>query len=165
MAAKPSAVAEQTPEDMVLYDVIDPHVVRITLNRPHRRNAMLTPDMNVELIRKIRMAEDDDDVKVIVLAGAGEDFCSGEDIARVPLETFGPKPSAAGEPSSAGATAEAPRKKRLPQSPRIHGIQALQDMSWALLKCDKTVIAVGPGRCTRPRLQPGLVLRSHRCRR
>jgi enoyl-CoA hydratase len=125
VAATSGTRVEQTPDEMVLYEVIDPHVARITLNRPHRRNAVLTPDMNRELVRKIHLAEDDDDIKVIVLAGAGEDFCAGEDIARVPVETFGLKQQG----------------KRLPQSPRIHGIQSLQDMSWSLLKCDKTVIA------------------------
>jgi enoyl-CoA hydratase len=113
---------------MVLYDVVDPHVARITLNRPHRRNAMLTPDMNVEMARKLDMAEDDDDIKVIILAGAGSYFCAGEDIARVPVETFGMK-----------------RGERLPQSPRIHGIQKVHSQSLRLLKCDKTVIAAVQG--------------------
>jgi enoyl-CoA hydratase/carnithine racemase len=142
---------------MVLYEVVDPHVARITLNRPHRRNAILTPVMNRELKAKIRQAEDDDEVKVIVLAGAGEDFCAGEDIARVPVETFGMRrdPPAgetsgtgsppAGTPQTGTPQAGTPdagtRRKRLPQSPRIHGIQELQENSWALLKCDKVVIA------------------------
>jgi len=120
-----STRGQESAAEMVLYEIIDPHVARVTLNRPHRRNAVLTPDMNRELVAKIALAENDDDVKVVVLAGAGEDFCAGEDIARVPVETFGQRREG----------------KRLAQSPRIHGIQELQAMSWALLKCDKTVIA------------------------
>src|SRR3954447_25408629 len=81
----------QTPEDMVLYDVVEPHIARITFNRPHRRNAILTPDMNIEFAKKLQRAEDDDDIKVIILAGAGEHFCSGEDVTRVPVESFGLK--------------------------------------------------------------------------
>jgi enoyl-CoA hydratase/carnithine racemase len=119
---------EQAVEDMVLYDVVDRHVAKITLNRPHRRNAILTPEMNIEFGRKLLRAEDDDDIKVIILAGAGSHFCAGEDIGRVPVESFG-----------------LAKGKRLPQSPRIHGIQKIQQQSMSLLRCDKTVIAAVQG--------------------
>ena len=33
-------------EDWVLYDVVAPHIARITINRPERRNAILSPDMH-----------------------------------------------------------------------------------------------------------------------
>lgn len=118
----------QAPEDMVLYDVVERHIAKITLNRPHRRNAMLTPDMNIAMADQLDRAEDDDDIKVIILAGAGSYFCAGEDIGRVPVETFGLK-----------------KGQRLPQSPRIHGIQKIHSQSMRLLKCDKTVIAAVQG--------------------
>jgi enoyl-CoA hydratase len=118
----------QTPEEMVLYDVPEPHIAKITFNRPHRRNAILTPDMNVEFARKLRMAEDDDDIKVIILAGEGEHFCSGEDVTRVPVESFGMK-----------------KGQRLPQSRRIHGIQKIQEQSISMLRSDKTIIAAVQG--------------------
>ena len=131
---------------MVLYEIIDPHVAQITLNRPHRRNAVLTAGHEPGAGAQDRRAEDDDDVKVIVLAGSGEDFCAGEDIARVPVETFGQRA----------------KGKRLAQSPRIHGIQELQAMSWALLKCDKTVIASVQGGALGLGLQSGALLRHDR---
>jgi enoyl-CoA hydratase/carnithine racemase len=119
---------EQDVEDMVLYDVPEPHVAKITLNRPHRKNAILMPDMNLELKRKIVMAEDDDDIKVILLTGNGTDFCSGEDVTRVPVETFGMKPG-----------------QKLPQSRRIRGISRGRTEGPALMRCDKTVIAAVQG--------------------
>jgi methylglutaconyl-CoA hydratase len=51
----------------------------ITLNRPERRNAM-TPVMQTELIAAMEEAGTSD-CRVVVLAGAGESFCSGLDLA------------------------------------------------------------------------------------
>jgi methylglutaconyl-CoA hydratase len=50
----------------------------ITLNRPERRNAM-TPEMQSELIAAMEDAAASDCL-VVVLAGAGEAFCSGLDL-------------------------------------------------------------------------------------
>lgn len=54
------------------------HVRRIVLNRPERRNAM-TPAMQVELIAAFEDAAQSD-VRVVVLSGAGDAFCSGLDL-------------------------------------------------------------------------------------
>jgi methylglutaconyl-CoA hydratase len=51
----------------------------ITLNRPERRNAM-TPEMQMELIAAMEEAAKSD-CRVLVLAGAGEAFCSGLDLS------------------------------------------------------------------------------------
>jgi len=51
----------------------------ITLNRPERRNAM-TPEMQTELIAALEKAGAGE-CRVVVLAGAGEAFCSGLDLA------------------------------------------------------------------------------------
>jgi methylglutaconyl-CoA hydratase len=56
----------------------DGSVQTITLNCPQRRNAM-TPEMQVELIAALEEAADSD-CRVVVLAGAGESFCSGLDL-------------------------------------------------------------------------------------
>ncbi len=56
----------------------DGWVRTITLNRPERRNAM-TPEMQMELITALEEAADND-CRVVVLAGAGEAFCSGLDL-------------------------------------------------------------------------------------
>jgi enoyl-CoA hydratase len=64
--------------DQLDFQVAD-RIARITLNRPERRNALSN-----ELIRALRdafhEADDRTDVSVIVLAGAGKDFCSGYDL-------------------------------------------------------------------------------------
>ena len=54
-------------------------VRRITLNRPERRNAM-TPEMQMELIAAFEDAAASD-CRVVVLAGEGEAFCAGLDLA------------------------------------------------------------------------------------
>lgn len=55
-------------------------VARITLNRPDKRNA-LSPPMIQELHDALLEADALLDVNVIVLAGAGKDFCAGYDLA------------------------------------------------------------------------------------
>ena len=51
----------------------------ITLNRPHRMNA-INLRMPGEIAAAVAQANHDDDVHVIVLTGAGEGFCSGYDL-------------------------------------------------------------------------------------
>jgi len=54
-------------------------ILRITLNRPERRNAM-TPEMQEELISAMQEAAVND-CRVVVFAGAGEGFCAGLDLS------------------------------------------------------------------------------------
>jgi enoyl-CoA hydratase/carnithine racemase len=62
----------------VLYEVAD-HVATITLNRPHRRNAISVRMLQL-LSELFSRADDDGDVRVVLLTGAGKGFCSGLDI-------------------------------------------------------------------------------------
>jgi enoyl-CoA hydratase/carnithine racemase len=55
------------------------HVATITLNRPDRMNA-ITGKMLDELSRCLIEFDDDTDVRVIVLTGAGRGFCGGLDL-------------------------------------------------------------------------------------
>ncbi|MET0703346.1 MAG: enoyl-CoA hydratase-related protein [Mycobacterium sp.] len=52
----------------------------LTLNRPHRKNA-LNPDLWVALRDALRAITDDDSVRVLVITGAGGAFCSGADVS------------------------------------------------------------------------------------
>lgn len=61
------------------YEVRD-RIATITLDRPHRRNAW-TGRMHTEYRWAVARAEDDPDVRVIVVTGAGTDFCVGADAA------------------------------------------------------------------------------------
>jgi methylglutaconyl-CoA hydratase len=71
--------------------VAEEHGVRtITLNRPERRNAM-TPTMQEELLAALAEAAESS-CRVVVLAGAGEAFCAGLDLAV--LQEMNDKPAA-----------------------------------------------------------------------
>ncbi len=73
-----TASPEPTPEPEVLYDLHE-HVATITLNRPHRRNAI-----SVRMLRQLgdalQRADRSRTVRCIVLTGAGAGFCAGLDI-------------------------------------------------------------------------------------
>lgn len=62
----------------VRYEVRD-HVATITLNRPHRRNAISVRMLQL-LAEHLAQADDDGEVRVVLLTGAGKGFCSGLDI-------------------------------------------------------------------------------------
>jgi len=55
-------------------------VLRITLNRPEKRNA-LDAELVSELKQAISGSADDSQCRVVLLSGAGTDFCSGADLA------------------------------------------------------------------------------------
>ena len=61
-----------------LYE-LDGHVATITLNRPHRRNA-ISVRMLQELNEAIDAVESDPQIRVAILTGAGKGFCAGLDI-------------------------------------------------------------------------------------
>lgn len=63
----------------VLYDV-DDRVARIILNRAEKRNA-LNEELIAALKDALRRANNEEDVRVVIVAGAGADFCSGADLA------------------------------------------------------------------------------------
>lgn len=58
---------------------VEKNILTITLNRPEKRNAW-TWVMANELRDAMLMAEGDRDIRVIVLTGAGNAFCSGADL-------------------------------------------------------------------------------------
>lgn len=68
---------------MELQDLIytkEDHIATVTLNRPDRLNA-ISGAMTGGLTRAIQDANEDDDIRVIVITGAGRGFCSGLDLA------------------------------------------------------------------------------------
>jgi enoyl-CoA hydratase len=65
--------------EQLLYDVSD-SVATVTLNRPEQRNA-LSPQLLGELVDAVGRARDDEEVRAVVLTGAGEKvFCAGADL-------------------------------------------------------------------------------------
>jgi enoyl-CoA hydratase/carnithine racemase len=65
-------------EPEVLCEVAD-HVATLTLNRPHRRNA-ISGRMLAQLADALHRADRARDVRCIILTGAGKGFCAGLDI-------------------------------------------------------------------------------------
>lgn len=57
-------------------------VARITLNRPDKRNA-ITVEMMSALSEALQRADDDATVRVLLIRGAGKDFCAGLDLREV----------------------------------------------------------------------------------
>jgi methylglutaconyl-CoA hydratase len=63
----------------ILYEVQN-GIGRITLNRPDKRNA-LDGELIGELKEAIAASAQDDQCRVVLITGAGKDFCSGADLA------------------------------------------------------------------------------------
>src|SRR5882724_5487606 len=63
----------------ILYQ-IETGVARITLNRPEKRNA-LDAELISELRTVIRDSSQDESVRVVLIRGAGVDFCTGADLS------------------------------------------------------------------------------------
>jgi enoyl-CoA hydratase len=115
-------------ESWIEYEIVEPHIARILINRPERRNAILSPDMHELFAERLAVAADDDEVKVVILSGAGPDFCSGDDVRRMPVEAAGLR-----------------RGSKLPQTARIANARRLYRHLTNWLEFPKTVIAACRG--------------------
>lgn len=71
--------------ETIRYDV-DDRVLTITLNRPERLNAF-NAQMLTEMIDAFDHADGDDDIRAIIVTGAGRGFCAGADLEKG-AETF-----------------------------------------------------------------------------
>ncbi len=67
---------------------LDSSVLRITLNRPERRNAC-TMEMYNAIKRATIIADSRDEIRVLVLTGSGASFCVGGDMGGAEQETPG----------------------------------------------------------------------------
>lgn len=78
-------------EPILLIDQPAPHLCRLTLNRPAKRNALSNP-LRGEIFAALEAADRDNDVRVVILRGAGSCFSSGYDLAglgELPFHTAG----------------------------------------------------------------------------
>jgi 2-(1,2-epoxy-1,2-dihydrophenyl)acetyl-CoA isomerase len=57
-------------------------VARVVINRPERKNA-LGNDMRALLIEAFSAADADDEVRAVILTGAGDTFCAGADVSQM----------------------------------------------------------------------------------
>jgi enoyl-CoA hydratase/carnithine racemase len=97
---------------------LDDCVLTITLNRPDRLNAW-TATMGRELISAFDRADADDDVRAVVVTGAGRGFCAGADLA------------------AGGETFDYRARERTTEVPRDNGGQ----FTLRVFDCRKPVIA------------------------
>jgi len=77
-------------EQYILVDSPAPNVSRITLNRPDKRNSM-NHELRAQLFNQLQLNDQDPDVRVTIIRGAGGSFCSGYDLSMnrsVPLPMF-----------------------------------------------------------------------------
>jgi 2-(1,2-epoxy-1,2-dihydrophenyl)acetyl-CoA isomerase len=66
------------PKELILEK--EGHVAILTLNRPDKMNA-ISLSMRVDLPLALQEVQDDDDLRAMILTGAGKGFCSGADVA------------------------------------------------------------------------------------
>jgi 2-(1,2-epoxy-1,2-dihydrophenyl)acetyl-CoA isomerase len=96
--------------DSVRWD-LDGAVVTITLNRPQARNA-LTAELKTELLGALRQAASSPEVRAVLITGAGQAFCAGQDLREHAelLEAASSRDGAspAGGPPAAGLVAGTP---------------------------------------------------------
>jgi len=64
----------------ILYEKVEPTIAKITMNRPEKRNAQ-DPLMFSEMTDAFIEADLDEEVRVIIFAGAGKDFSAGHDMS------------------------------------------------------------------------------------
>jgi len=67
--------------DVLIVDDPAPNVRRLTLNRPHKRNA-LDDDLRGSLFEALRLGDRDKNVSVIIIRGAGSCFSAGYDLGK-----------------------------------------------------------------------------------
>lgn len=114
----------------IIYEVAD-HIATITLNRPDQLNAF-TGTMMREIIEAFDRVDADDEVRAVIVTGAGRGFCAGADL------------SGGGETFSRGGSDEIPADVGIPRDGG--GLVSLR-----IFECKKPVIgaingaAVGVG--------------------
>lgn len=116
---------------------IHSRVATLTLNRPEKRNA-LTVDMLDQFVTTLADTAADQDVRAVVLTGAGGAFCAGAD-----LTEFADRPQDPGRSRRTALVSEAMRLlQRLPQ-PVIAAVAGPAiGAGWGLsLSCDITYAA------------------------
>jgi enoyl-CoA hydratase len=117
-------------ESTVLYEKRDGKAY-ITFNRPEKRNA-LTYEAFDRMMACLADAQDDDDVRVVVITGAGDHFSTGHDLAQIGSE-YGFDPSGKGRRPSQRARLDFDRRH----------LNQFRDLFY----CSKPTIALVRGYC------------------
>jgi len=105
----------------------DGRVVTVMLNRPEKRNA-INRDMARELRQVVEAIREDPDLAVVIIRGAGEHYCAGDDISEFPR--FSDDQSAVGAANFV-----------------MREVTLYQDTANAIEELEKVVISVVDGNC------------------
>src|SRR6218665_2941837 len=115
--------------ECIAFEVRD-NVARITLNRPEKRNALSGLTLR-ELHQALLEADDRTDVNVILLSGAGKDFCAGYDLT----DSYGGKSDSATEYDPA-----AYRTRAGTLDDDIWNLERQQDLTLVMLDLHKPIV-------------------------
>jgi enoyl-CoA hydratase/carnithine racemase len=130
-------VPDEQELDPIVGDITDsvlvehqvrPWIDRLTLNRPDTLNALVAPEGFLYLEKMLRETAERDDVKVIILRGAGRSLSSGDDLRRTPFEAFGGVPG-----------------QKLTQAKRVIGIQRTSRLFYSMSMLPKPLIVQAHG--------------------
>lgn len=134
----------QTVYETLLVEKAD-GVVRVTLNRPDKRNA-ISPTVQAELIDIVEKSARDPEAGVVVIKGSGRGFCSGYDVSSGAGAEHGASAASVSLPRRAIETVEMGRRwSRIWDAPiatiaQIHGY-CLAGGTDLALHCDLVLVA------------------------
>src|SRR5689334_3049860 len=127
-------MTEPTDKQAVLFDVVEPHIALVTLNRPEARNAV-NGAVAAGLEQAVERIEADTDLWVAILTGAGPVFCAGADLKEV---SAGNAAALATEKGGFGGFVRARRSKLWIAAAQGHALAGGLEL---LLSCDLAVAA------------------------
>jgi len=145
-------MSDPTNEPVLLEDVLEPGIVRLTLNRPKAANS-LSHELVAALHEGFERLGRDPAVRVIVLAGAGKNFCAGHDLTE---SIAAAKDPASKRAANIAASAMIMTMRRCPKPivARIHGVATAAGCQLAA-SCD-LVFAAADARFATPGVNIGL---------
>jgi methylglutaconyl-CoA hydratase len=129
-------------------------VAHITLNRPEKRNA-LGDQLVRELLSALTEADADDNVKVVVLRGAGTDFCAGADLAQLERLSQATVLDNLNDAAAAAEMFSQPRKMKKPVIAAVRG-RAFAGGAGLATACD-LIIAARSAQFAYPEVKIGFV--------
>jgi enoyl-CoA hydratase/carnithine racemase len=126
-------------QDVVLYEVREPGIALLTLNRPERLNAW-NGQLAARYFELLDRATADPAVKVIVVTGAGKGFCAGADMDS--LQAIGSDQQGGAEGAAGGRSQHFTTTIPKPVIAAVNGACAGIGMVQALM-CDLRFAAAG----------------------
>ncbi len=126
----------------------------LTLNRPEKRNA-LNDALIAGLKSALRDADSDDSVRVVVIRGAGKDFCSGADLSSIQRMATASYEENVDDARSLAELFLLIRNVRVPVIAAVHG-RALAGGCGLATACD-LVVATKTARFGYPEVKIGFV--------